>query len=380
MSERIISEIVSIRYKKVPLVSFETRISSLANRKIIIYGAGAFGHEMHSYLKDNHIPVLAFLDKNAKPGQTIYQIPVYFPENELFSGIDRKSITIIISIVLTEPARKEITSFLHSLGYLDIIDAQTLRAMRVPYAQERMEPDPEELLTEKGEILTAFSLMADEQSQDIYECNLRAHFKRDYLDTRESIGAIQYFAPGIPHEMRFSQFIDCGSYTGDTLSALEQGREIYAYAGFEPGRNSFQELTRMADKLQDTIRCSLFPCAVSEFTGMTQFCDIAGSGAIDKSGTVQVQGVRLDDALKNFEPTLIKMDIEGEEYHALLGAKKMITQYKPDLAICVYHYISDLWRIPNLIQSWNLGYSFYLRSHSSATMETVLYAVVRSGN
>ncbi|OHB34104.1 MAG: hypothetical protein A2Y09_05260 [Planctomycetes bacterium GWA2_39_15] len=96
---------------------------------------------------------------------------------------------------------------------------------------------------------------------------------------------------------------------------------------------------------------------------------------MSRNGTSLIHIVTLDDTLKNFNPTMIKMDIEGEEYNALQGAKKTITQSKPDLAICVYHRISDYWMIPLLIHSWNLGYKFYLRAHSSATMETVLYAV-----
>ena len=379
LSNRIIGAIVSGRYKKSHPVSFEERISTFCNKRILIYGAGAFGREICLNLKENNLPVVAFLDKNAHSGQMVYDIPVYTPENTIFPDSDRKKTTIILSIVLTEPVRREIISCLHGLGYPEIIDAQTLRAMRVPYAHERMEPDPEDLLAEEEEILSAFSLLADEPSREIYESNLRAHFERNYLNIRESIGAIQYFVPGIPHEMRFSRFIDCGAYTGDTLSTLVIGHEVRTYVGFEPGSISFQQLSTTADILPDTISCSLFPCAVSDHTEMTNFCDIAGSGAIDKSGTGQVMVVRLDDVLKNFEPTMIKMDIEGQEYSALLGAKKMIAQYKPDLAICVYHYVSDLWRIPNLIKSWDLGYSFYLRSHSSATMETVLYAVVRGG-
>jgi FkbM family methyltransferase len=349
-------------------------------KKILIYGAGAFGREILSDLKKNSIPVVAFLDKNAQPDQRVCNIPVYAPEKAIFPFGERKEISVILSIVLTEPARKEIISNLHRLGYVDIIDAQTLRALRVPYSHEKMEPEPDELRSEKEGILKAFSILGDEHSRQIYEKNLRAHFERDYQKTPESIGTIQYFAPGIPHKLRFSRFVDCGAYTGDTLSTLVKGHDVHAYAGFEPGSTSFRQLSTTADNLAESVSCILFPCAVSEFTGMTSFSDIAGSGAIGNNGTCLVPAVRLDDVLKNFEPSIIKMDIEGEEYHALLGAKKMIAQYKPDLAICVYHYIRDLWQILHLINSWDLGYSFYLRSHSSATMETVLYAVVRGGD
>jgi hypothetical protein len=82
----------------------------------------------------------------------------------------------------------------------------------------------------------------------------------------------------------------------------------------------------------------------------------------------------LDDVLSDFIPTFIKMDIEGAEYEALLGAKKMIQNYRPDLAISVYHSIIDFCRIPLLINGWNLGYKFYLRCHEVSNQEIVLYA------
>ena len=85
--------------------------------------------------------------------------------------------------------------------------------------------------------------------------------------------------------------------------------------------------------------------------------------------------VKLDDVMHNTNPTFIKMDIEGEEIRALNGAKKLILDSRPELAICVYHYINHFWEIPNLLHDWNLGYKFYMRTHSSGCMETVLYAI-----
>jgi len=68
------------------------------------------------------------------------------------------------------------------------------------------------------------------------------------------------------------------------------------------------------------------------------------------SGTI-IQCVALDDTLIGWHPTYIKMDIEGAEYDALLGAERLIRSYKPVLAICVYHRPQDIWEIPQLINS-----------------------------
>jgi len=348
-------------------------------KKILLYGAGAFGRETYLDLRKNGIPVIAFLDINAQPGKTLFDAPVRKPDNDCLPGSDRRDITVILSIVLPAPARNEIISYLQRLGYRDIIDAQTIRALRIPYSPEKMEPVQENLHNERKNLLSAFSLMADEESSRIFTANLRAHLEREYSETPESIGTTQYREPNIPRDMRLERFVDCGAYTGDTLSSLAKRGKTTDYAGFEPGQQSFLQLKLTAEVLKSTITCSVYPYAVSDHEGMMNFSDIAGSGSLDVSGKAEVRVVRLDDVLCEFQPTMIKMDIEGEEYRALLGAREIIRKYRPDLAICVYHYISDLWRIPNLIESWDLGYTFYLRTHSSATMETVLYAIPREG-
>jgi FkbM family methyltransferase len=88
----------------------------------------------------------------------------------------------------------------------------------------------------------------------------------------------------------------------------------------------------------------------------------------------KIQAVRLDDACAS-TPTLIKMDIEGGEYNALLGARNIIEQSKPKLAISIYHCEDDLCRLPLLIQSMRTDYKFYILHHSPSYTDTVLYAL-----
>jgi len=73
-------------------------------------------------------------------------------------------------------------------------------------------------------------------------------------------------------------------------------------------------------------------------------------------------------------PTFIKLDVEGCEIGTLKGATNLIRQYKPKLAICAYHQVSDIYAIPQTILNIRGDYKFILRQHDYGYYETVLYA------
>ena len=70
------------------------------------------------------------------------------------------------------------------------------------------------------------------------------------------------------------------------------------------------------------------------------------------------------------------MDVEGSELKALKGAKNIITQQKPRLAISIYHKPLDVFEIPDYILSLVPEYKMYIRQYASDFTETVLYAEV----
>ena len=86
--------------------------------------------------------------------------------------------------------------------------------------------------------------------------------------------------------------------------------------------------------------------------------------------------VRLSEHLRDEPVSFIKMDIEGAEIAALKGAAELIRRRRPDLAICTYHSISDLYEVPLYIHSLVPEYRLYLRHHTPVHYETVCYAVI----
>lgn len=72
-------------------------------------------------------------------------------------------------------------------------------------------------------------------------------------------------------------------------------------------------------------------------------------------------------------PTFIKMDIEGAEKEALLGAADVIRRKRPMLAISAYHNPEDIYELPKVIQNICKGYCFALRQPVYGGFDTILY-------
>lgn len=105
--------------------------------------------------------------------------------------------------------------------------------------------------------------------------------------------------------------------------------------------------------------------------------DAKNSFASSDGGSVlEVDSV--DDILNGRPISFIKMDVEGAEYDALLGAEQTISDSHPAMAVSIYHNVDDLYRLPLVIARLSSGgahYRYYLRHYSPTIIETVLYAV-----
>ncbi|SOB98387.1 FkbM family methyltransferase [Pseudobutyrivibrio ruminis] len=89
--------------------------------------------------------------------------------------------------------------------------------------------------------------------------------------------------------------------------------------------------------------------------------------------SVKVPADTIDNVLSGKPATFIKMDIEGSEYKALVGAEKTIKKYKPRMAISIYHKPEDIVMLPYIISQYNPDYKFALRQYHSGMWETILY-------
>ena len=190
----------------------------------------------------------------------------------------------------------------------------------------------------------------------------------------------QYFARDVPGWnavlARALRFVDCGAFDGDTLRDLAARElQIEAVAAFEPDARNFTKLVQSARAALPETPVLSWPCGVWNRSETLRFAADGASSHLGEAGETAVPCVALDDVLHGFQPNFIKMDIEGAEPQALEGARRLIETHRPALAICVYHRADHLWRIAQMLHSWNCGYRLFLRSYHFNGFETVLYAV-----
>jgi FkbM family methyltransferase len=231
-----------------------------------------------------------------------------------------------------------------------------------------------ESLAYRADIETAYEVLADEQSRQLVVALLdqRLNGAAEALPQPEC--DTHYLPRGLPHPSSPIRYVDCGAYTGDTIQSFQRnGLTFDEIAAFEPDPAHYPRLVNAIESL----RAFAFPCGVWDEMTQLRFSSDDSASHIDDAGAITVQTVTLDQALPNFAPTLIKMDIEGAEGHALRGARKTISAHRPYLAISTYHKPRDLWELMLLVHGWDLDYRFHLRMHCYNGFETVLYGVPR---
>jgi FkbM family methyltransferase len=319
------------------------------------------GHKVHG-----------FFDVKAKPNQQVKGVPVAKLEDWLVSH---------------DPSRYAVTISLFNGVYVDEVPALVERLTRLGFHLfENFGKTIGEYNwcdTEKLDCLDA--LLADEKSRQCLEEIVRYRFSKGLLSYPRPSPQDVYHPHDLPPWPNPLRFIDGGAFDGDTLrDFLQNGHKFDAIVAFEPDPENFQKLVRNTENYENIVR---LPCAMGRKTETLYF---SGSGDMASHITLSaspaggrgsvIQCISLDEALPTFAPNLIKMDIEGAEPDALMGAKNMISKHRPGLAICLYHEPEHLFSIPLMLNDWNLGYRFYIRTHHLFTADTVLYAFPGKGD
>ena len=141
--------------------------------------------------------------------------------------------------------------------------------------------------------------------------------------------------------LKNGSFIDVGAHTGlYTLTNLRANKENDLIC-FEP---HFMNMSRLITNLRINgldKKASTILAAASNFSGKTNFNVLTDKSYLSKGGRIDKDGEEvnvyaLDDIyFEKLKKPLqaIKIDTEGEDYKVLLGAERLINEYKPKIII-----------------------------------------------
>ena len=219
-----------------------------------------------------------------------------------------------------------------------------------------------------------YNRLKEEKSKDVLSKLLNFRFSGDlnYMQGFEHAPEKQYFEDFFkltPGEV----FVDAGGFDGQTsVEFIKRCKAYKAIHFFEPDLNN---VALARNNLSGHNNIFFHTIGLAESKNTLRFYSGDGSASkISEAGNAEIEVDAIDNQVT--EPiTFIKMDIEGAEEIALRGAQQHILRDHPKLAVCCYHKVNDLWKIPEQILAIRDDYSIYLRHYTDGLHETVMYFI-----
>ncbi len=236
--------------------------------------------------------------------------------------------------------------------------------------------DSEFVRRHNDEFEQAYCLMADEKSRQVFidmvKFKLSGLLK--YLRNNETSRAEAFNTILRPDGSE--HFVDLGAYNGDTIRELLQytAGAFSSITALEPDRRNFRKLSAYAEESLAG-RVTLVPAGAWSTDTELMFAAKAGRQSRVSTKGVATTMRSLDSVLDGRKCTLLKMDVEGAEREAIIGASNTIRQYQPKLNIAVYHRNEDIFSIPIQVRQLCPNYNLFLRHHPYIpAWDIILYA------
>ena len=225
-------------------------------------------------------------------------------------------------------------------------------------------------LQNKKSFDAVYELLDDEKSRQTYAdiINFKISGKIEYLNCCIA-DDIDELVPVSDSEI----FVDMGAYNGDTVEKFckaASGKYKHIYA-FEPNIKNFRKLQKNTEMLDNITLFNACAWDKSEKIYLTK--NEGRMSCVSENGRVETECIAADKVISE-NATLIKLDVEGAERKALLGAKRHVSGGAKVIS-ALYHRNEDMFDIPLLVHEMNPALKLHIR-HTLyiPAWETNLYA------
>lgn len=351
-------------------------------KEVIVFGAGASGEWVVSLLRHYHIEPVCFCDNSPRKWgsvnpQTGLEVMSFETAIQRHHGA-----AICVASMWVEEIYNQIGEY-----NKNILDRtwNMLTTMAWETSSKLYESTEAEFIQQNGQQFEKlYHMLTDDKSKETLYGILNYRLTRDekYLHQIKSNEMVyldrELFGDKQIEKIFSASMIDGGSFDGDTVEEFlrvsqKDDLDIHCYEAEECNCILLKEKLKKWEPNRITVH---------EAALWSKSCNIYfdGNGLSGKSSEKQTQNSNLvqAEAIDDYgygEVSFIKLDIEGAEREALIGAVNVIKKYRPILAICAYHLQDDLLVLSDLIDSIGCGYQLYLRHYMLSAGDTVLYAV-----
>lgn len=238
-----------------------------------------------------------------------------------------------------------------------------------------------------SKIQDCFHMLNDDESKRVFSNVLynRIGHGSNKIDYSQIKTKGEYFSPEDAYTLSNNEvFLDIGAYNGDSINEFLNivDYKFKKVIGLEIDKNNYELCNQLCEKFSESVRKKIYLYNKGAWDSRIKV-NISGEGMTTRTadGNCSDNRIaycdRIDDFLSDDDKksiTLIKMDIEGAETNAIIGASETISLSKPKLALCVYHTMPHLYEIPLMIKALVPEYKIAIRHHSVYNSGTVMYA------
>ena len=224
--------------------------------------------------------------------------------------------------------------------------------------------DMEYYISHKEQLDKVREIFCDERSKQIFDdaINFRLTGKLSYLS---NVSTHIETLEELYGNDKIKLLLDAGAFKGDSTRDFAATLDVDRIIAVEADPRTYLKLKTYADSERDSEVVAVNAAIWDKDTTLEYISSASrGSGESGRNKRAKetvVDALTIDTILSDNMVDFIKLDIEGAESNAILGAEKALYRDKPNMEVSLYHRTEDLFELPLRLHEILPTHKFYLR-------------------